>query len=171
MKEPFKGLIAAAAAAFIGYSGKLLFPFVVLCVVICVDYITGMIRAYYEATLCSKRGFRGIFKKLCYFLVIICGMVCDFLLSKGLSAVGIGTAMEGFVAVLVTVWLTINELLSILENLTLVGVPLPGFLKKTVKRMLVSTERRADPDAEDAEEQKEDPQLPPEQKEEEPRDL
>ena len=98
-------------------------------------------------------------------------MVCDFLLSKGLSAVGIGTAMEGFVAVLVTVWLTINELLSILENLTLVGVPLPGFLKKTVKRMLVSTERRADPDAEDAEEQKKDPQLPLEQKEEEPRDL
>ncbi|MEI3124242.1 MAG: phage holin family protein [Oscillospiraceae bacterium] len=42
------------------------------------------------------------------------------------------------------VWLIINELLSILENVEAIGVPLPAFLRKLLGRLQVSTEAKTD---------------------------
>ena len=43
---------------------------------------------------------------------------------------------------IVTVWLIINEMLSILENLGVLGVPIPGFLQSLVKKLKITTERK-----------------------------
>ena len=40
-----------------------------------------------------------------------------------------------FFAVLVAVWLIINELISVLENLSRIGVPIPNFLKKIINKL------------------------------------
>lgn len=45
---------------------------------------------------------------------------------------------------MVIVWLIINELLSILENVEAIGVPVPAFLRKLLGRLKVSTEAKAD---------------------------
>ena len=59
----------------------------------------------------------------------------DWLIYKGLRLVNVEIQLSYYMGVLVTVWLIINELISILENLGAVGVPLPGFLQKLIKRL------------------------------------
>ena len=43
---------------------------------------------------------------------------------------------------LVVIWLIINELISILENLATIGVPLPTFLFKLVGRLKIVAEAK-----------------------------
>ena len=38
------------------------------------------------------------------------------------------------------IWLVINELISILENVAALGAPVPGFLQSLIKRLKVSVE-------------------------------
>ena len=51
---------------------------------------------------------------------------------------------------LVAVWLIINELISILENLTQIGVPMPAFLARLVRRLKISAEQAADASSADS---------------------
>ena len=44
----------------------------------------------------------------------------------------------------VTIWLGINELISILENLGSIGVPLPKFLLKIIKKLKTTTENKVE---------------------------
>ena len=43
---------------------------------------------------------------------------------------------------MVIVWLVINELISILENVAAIGGPVPGFLQKLIQRLKVSVEEK-----------------------------
>ena len=63
------------------------------------------------------------------------GMVVDYLLTSVLSNVGINLPINYCFGLMVTVWLIINELISILENLDRIGIPLPGFLVKVVNKL------------------------------------
>ena len=45
---------------------------------------------------------------------------------------------------LVTFWLVLNECISILENLSAIGVPLPPFLMKIVDKLKQTTEAKGE---------------------------
>ncbi len=66
--------------------------------------------------------------------------VTDWLISEGLSSVGIDIGFSYYFGVIVTIWLIINECISILENLSVLGVPLPSFLVKIVHRLKITVE-------------------------------
>lgn len=99
------------------------------------DYITGMTSAYCNSTLNSRIGVRGIIKKVGYLLLVVVGMVVDYLVGQALTQVGISIDVGYCVAMIITVWLIINELISILENLYKIGVPVPGFISKLILRL------------------------------------
>lgn len=132
-------------AGIAAYFGVLLFPVLMLCAVMLLDYISGMVNAYMTGTLSSRTGIKGIVKKLCYLMAVVCGMAVDYVISTALVSAGI-TFPEGtyIFGVLVTVWLIINETISILENLGKIGVPLPAFLKNISKRLKQSVEEKGD---------------------------
>ena len=44
----------------------------------------------------------------------------------------------------VIIWLVINELLSILENVSAIGAPVPGFMQALLKKLKVHTEDTAE---------------------------
>lgn len=138
--------IQTALAAFLAmiayYFGIIIVPLIVLCVVMVIDYITGMISAWKNTELSSKKGLFGIVKKVCYVALVCVGMGVDWLIYSGMKQIGVDVNYTIFFGVLVTVWLVINELISILENLKNIGVPLPDFLLKVVNRLKVSTENR-----------------------------
>ena len=132
------GLLSLVGAYFEQIGGAL----AVLTITMVLDYLTGMVRAWMTATLSSKRGMRGILKKLSYFIVIASGAICDWILSQALSGAGISHPFPDLVSILVTVWLIVNELISILENLSAIGVPLPGFLTFLIDRLAVMGEQK-----------------------------
>lgn len=130
-----KTTAAVLGAGLVSYLGTLAVPMLVLLGVMLLDYITGMIKAYIRAELNSKFGIKGILKKLCYMVMVAVGAAVDYLLRGALVQAGIDLHIKLFCSLLVAIWLIINELISILENLAVIGVP--GFprLEKILKRL------------------------------------
>ncbi len=117
-------------------------PLTVLLAVMVADYLTGIFAAWETAALSSRKGLHGIIKKIGYLFAIAAAMGVDWLIGAGMAQVGIHLDYTVFFGVLVTIWLIINELISILENLVKIGVPLPKFLMATVRKLKVAVEQK-----------------------------
>ncbi|MBR5553655.1 MAG: phage holin family protein [Clostridia bacterium] len=145
MKKDFiKPLLSAALSAAAIYLEKLALPIIVLLFAMCADYVTGMVGAYVTGRLSSRVGIVGIVKKLCYMFAVVCGIIIDYVLASVSSDIGMPGAKICFFGTLVTVWLILNEVVSILENLSEVGVPLPSFLKKITEKLKKTAEQTAE---------------------------
>lgn len=139
-----KAGLSVALTGLAAYFQILLVPMLVLILIMLCDYITGILVAWSTGTLCSKAGMKGIVRKLGYFFVVCIGGGVDWLLQSGLKQVGLEVQAGYTIGTMVLIWLIINEMLSVLENLTALGVPLPGFLKKIVEKLKVSVDDTAE---------------------------
>ena len=101
---------------FLGGFDGLIYALVAFVVI---DYITGLMAAVIEKKLSSSIGFRGIFKKVLIFSLVGIGHIIDYYLIEKGSAVR--TAVIFF-------YLS-NEGLSIIENASKVGLPIPEKLR------------------------------------------
>ena len=137
-----KAVLSAAAAGLAAYLGIVAIPLAVLVVMMIADYISGITAAYITKDLSSRKGLEGIVRKVGYMLLIGVAMTVDYLISHGLTAVNIKPGIQMWFALLVIAWLIINEMISILENLGVLGVPIPGFLQSLVKKLKITTERK-----------------------------
>lgn len=103
----------------------------VLVALMVVDYITGVLvaavwhRSNKSATgaLESRAGFKGIVKKCMILLLVWIGVLLD-------DALG-----ETYIRTAVILFFIGNEGLSLLENLGLMGVPFPEFLKRALEAL------------------------------------
>lgn len=141
--RPLQAVFSAFLAMLVSYIGVVAVPVTVLMVAMIVDYVTGMVAAWHSSELSSKKGVFGIIKKISYLALVVVGMGVDWLIYSGLQSVGVSLGYTFFFGVLVTIWLIINELISILENLGQIGVPLPRFLTSITKRLKKTTENVA----------------------------
>ncbi|MDD6488554.1 MAG: phage holin family protein [Clostridia bacterium] len=139
-----KGTLSAFLTALTIYFDMLAVPIIVLIVIMICDYISGMIKAYLTSKLSSKVGLKGIIKKLCYFFAVAAAMGVDWIISYGFSGIGINIPDNMTIALIVTIWLILNEIISILENLSVIGIPLPKFLSKIVKKLKVSMDNESE---------------------------
>lgn len=144
MKDFFHILVAGAIGALAAYFNVLLIPLIVLAIVMLIDYVTGMAGASYSGKLSSRVGIMGILKKAGYFALVAVGMVADYLISSALVEIGIDLKITYCFGMIITVWLIINELISILENLGELDVPLPGFLVNIIKTLKNKVEEQAE---------------------------
>lgn len=110
---------AACTAAFGGFNLMLR----VLVGLVVADYITGVIAAWYECTLDSGIGARGIIKKILLFVIVALAYQID-------TAVG----QEIFRSLAIWFYMA-NEALSVIENAGRCGVPIPGFLTAALEQM------------------------------------
>lgn len=152
MKEKtWQAVIAVALGGLSAYMRLMFVPLVVLLGVMIVDYMSGMLKAWGNDELSSKVGLRGIVKKLCYLMLVCVAGVVDWLLWSGLRQVGISLDFGFCFGLIVTIWLIVNELISILENLDALKVPMPKFLKNVVKHLKNAVEVKGDKAAESEE--------------------
>ena len=93
-----------------------------LLVFIALDYISGIIKAYTNKELSSKIGFRGILKKVGILIIVAVGVLVDRI-----------TGDSGAVRSLVIYYFVANEGLSIIENLSQTGLPIPKSIKNALK--------------------------------------
>ena len=96
-----------------------------LIVFVLVDYLTGVTAAAVKRELSSEIGAKGIAKKVFEFLLVGVANVLDRQILKN------GAALR----TLVIFFYVANEGLSILENCTKIGLPVPKFLKKLLKQL------------------------------------
>lgn len=116
----------AAIGGFLGYvlgglDGFLyaLIAFVVL------DYITGVMSACSEKKLSCEIGFKGIFKKLLIFVMVAVAHIIDS------QILGTGSVIR----TAVIFFYVSNEGISILENATKLGLPIPDKLKDALDQI------------------------------------
>lgn len=110
--------ISTAFAGLMYYLGIVAIPIIMLICAMIIDYATGMSTVWYNFELSSKRGVKGIVKKVGYLALVVAAMILDWLISQGLQQINLDLHYSVFFAVLVTVWLIINELISTLESLS-----------------------------------------------------
>ena len=122
MKEIIDSVLAVIATTFIYLIGGLDIALVCLLIVIVLDYISGIIKAYVTKELSSKIGLKGILKKVGILLIVMLSVLVDRV-----------TGETGAVRTLVIYYFVANEGLSILENLGQAGVPIPESIKKALK--------------------------------------
>ena len=132
----------AAVGAFLSDKLGILFPVLcILMIMMVVDNITGMLASKTESIdhpedpsygWSSKKGAKGIIKKVGYLCVIAVAMVVDYIIAKVSGTVGFDVPTNVFFGLLVTVWYLLNELLSIIENAGRMGAPVPEWLSKYI---------------------------------------
>lgn len=135
MKDFFQILFAGAVGALAAYFNVLLIPLAVLMGAMLIDYITGMAGAACTGEINSRVGVTGIIKKAGYLALVAVGMVVDYLINSALVNIGINFRIYYCFGMIITIWLIINELISILENLGELKIPLPKFLVNTIKSL------------------------------------
>lgn len=139
--------IKAVCAAVFGFLSSLLgiLAVPVILVVICnlIDYATGLLATRFrKEDINSYKSIRGIIKKVCMWLLIVVGAVIDQLLAYASGVIGIALPFTFLVACIVALWIICNEIISILENIKDMGVPIPAFLEPLVKNIKSQVEEK-----------------------------
>lgn len=127
MKETFcliTGVVGGFIATLLGGWDSALATLVVF---MGIDFVTGLVTAVMgkskhsrSGALNSKAGWIGLAKKFCILLMVVVGVRIDILL---------GTT---YIRDTVCISFCLNELLSIIENTTLMGIPYPPAIKKAI---------------------------------------
>lgn len=145
MKENIsRGLITAAMAGAAAYFRELALPVVVLFLVMTADYISGMVRSWANGELCSRVGVLGIVKKVSYLLAVVVAIVADWIIQTAAGQLGADFSGFFYFGLLVTIWFILNECISILENISEIGVPLPSFLMTLIQKLKKTTEGKGE---------------------------
>lgn len=130
--DRIKDFISVAAGA-VGSSIAYLFggwnsAMLTLCIFMAVDYLSGLVVAgvFHKSrksdggALDSKAGFKGLFRKAFILLVILLAYRLDLLIGSQ------------YIKDMACIAYIVNETLSIIENLGLMGVPVPNVIKKAI---------------------------------------
>lgn len=138
-------LVQAAASAALAYiSARLgvLFPVLLLLMaMMVVDYITGMMASKAEAMdhpedpslgWNSRKGAKGIIKKVGYLCVIAVAMVADYIIVNVAGSFGYEMPATAVFGLMVSVWYLLNEMLSVVENAGRMGAPVPEWLARYI---------------------------------------
>lgn len=153
--DKVKVTVTAVISALMSWLGILAVPVFLLVGCNLIDYFTGLCAAKYRTeNISSYKGIRGIIKKVCMWLLVLVGAWIDILINYAVECAGIGLNLPFIVATVVAVWLVVNEIISILENMLDIGVAMPPFLLPVVKYIKKQVEEKADiTDQEDTEDE------------------
>lgn len=115
-----KSFLAVLGTAVVYYLGGIDITLRALFVFMVLDYLTGVMRAAVYKEVDSRVGLRGIVKKVCLLVLVAVATQVDLV---------IGTDVARSVTIL---FLAANEALSILENASAIGAPVPDTLRRTL---------------------------------------
>lgn len=123
MENKFSNSIMAGAVG--GFLNTLIggfsIPLQTLLILMILDYATGIIKGYYKKELSSSMGFKGLLKKFSILFVVILAYQIGVLTNQPV------------IRDMACIFYIVNEGISILENLAMIGIPIPEFLKDKLK--------------------------------------
>ena len=95
-----------------------------------IDLITGWMKAMMTNKVSSVKGFKGILKKLGYWLMVLIAFLASITFIEIGNALGIDLGVTRLLGWFVLASLTINELRSIIENFVEAGYNVPAVLTR-----------------------------------------
>lgn len=138
-----EGAVALPAAGLMAYFGQMLLPIIILVLAMLCDLGTGLAKAWTLKTISSQVALLGVLKKAGSIAAVGVGVGVDLLLPILLDSIGIQYEPKIIFGLLVIIWLAVNEFISVLENLSAMGVPFPPFLEKIVNALKQKVEKTA----------------------------
>lgn len=128
MREMFYTIMVGIGSALSYFIGGVDTMFIVLCVFLLVDYVSGVIVAvvFKNSTktetgkLNSSVSFKGLCKK--FFVIVLVGVAHFLDIALGTNFIR-GGVIVAFIS---------NETISIIENAGLMGIPIPTVLRKAI---------------------------------------
>jgi len=90
-----------------------------------VDYLTGVLRGFLDRNLSSKRGYKGLIRKVMIFVIVGVANLTDNYLLGG---------VEVLRSIVICFYIA-NEGISMLENAAAVGLPVPQKLKDVLVQL------------------------------------
>lgn len=128
------GAIKVGLTAFITWIGWLVGGYdtmmVTLLLFMCADYISGIMCGITNKELSSEVGFKGIFKKIMILLLV--GVT---------NLLGQATGIEGLRYIVISFYLA-NEGISIIENASILGLPVPQKIKDVLEQLKSNTSEK-----------------------------
>lgn len=134
-------IFATGVVAYLSHKlGVTFYLLGLLLVLMVIDYVSGMAASAVEAIdhpddkrygWSSKKGAKGIAKKVAYLCVIAVSMVIDYIVIRTSGVLGVALP-NTMLSLLVSVWYLLNEALSIIENAGRIGAPVPNWLMKYI---------------------------------------
>ncbi len=155
MKKTIIQTIITAVMGFLtSIFGALAIPVLLMVACNIIDYGTGLAAAKYRSQhINSYKGLRGIIKKVSMWLLVAVGAVIDQLLLYASTTVGFKIPFSFLVAGVVAIWIICNEIISILENIKDIGVPIPSFLLPLTKNIKSHVSKMAGEDGDNVEDE------------------
>jgi toxin secretion/phage lysis holin len=118
-------LVFAAIGGFIGYYiGGVDKLITALIIFVILDYLTGVVSAWFTKTLNSEVGFKGIVKKVMLFVLVAVAVQVDLVFNT-----------NNVLRSAVVFFLLANEGISILENINKMDIGIPPIMKKALETM------------------------------------
>lgn len=140
-----KGTITSTMGFLTALFGSLTIPLLLLLGSNIIDYFSGVMASTYRGQkINSARGIEGIAKKVCMWLLVIVGAMVDQLGAYATDMFGFTLGISHLFASIVAIWIVCNEIISILENITDMGVPVPSFLTPLVEKIKSQVESTTD---------------------------
>lgn len=125
MEKFFDSCVAVIATCITYLLGGWDIALIVLVTFMALDYLTGVTYAYINNKLNSEVGFKGLLKKCMIIVVIIAAVLLDKMLNT-----------DAWVfRTLVCYFYIANEGISLLENISNLGVPIPNKLKLALEQL------------------------------------
>ncbi len=90
-----------------------------------IDYVTGLMAAFFQKKLSSATGFKGICKKVAIFCLVGIGHIIDT------QVIGNGSVLR----TAVIFFYISNEGISIIENVAVIGLPVPKKLLDVLEQL------------------------------------
>lgn len=127
------GVIKAIIVAIISWIGWLMGGYdtmvITLLSFMIIDYISGVMCGVVKKKLSSEVGFKGIFKKI--MIIMLVGIT---------NLLGIATGVEGLRYLVISFYLA-NEGISIIENASKLGLPVPKKVKDVLDQLKNTSEK------------------------------
>lgn len=124
MKEMINSISSIVLTSVIYLLGGLDIALKSLLIVICIDYVTGVLQAIYNKKLNSTIGVKGIVKKFAYLCIVALSVILDKI-----------TGNSGVIRTIVIYFFVANDGISIVENIGKMGIPLPKKVKETLEQL------------------------------------
>lgn len=125
MEKFFNSIVAVVATFFTYLFGGWDIALILLVAFMVLDYATGVIWAYIQKTLNSEIGFKGLVKKCMILVVLVVAVLLDRMINSGTAVF----------RTLVCYFYIANEGISLLENVSNLGLPIPDKLKVALEQL------------------------------------